>query len=140
MKTLQDSINKLDELEPEMMTLEMLSALGCVIPNQNGFQVGDFDFFTWNHCLNGFSVGVITRERQDGNPFPALTQPQKKWVICCKGSLKIGYQDSSHILNEGYRVTIPPKIKHDIQPMTPEAVAIIVVIPEDPGMGPRSHE
>jgi hypothetical protein len=135
MNPLDKAIARLNELEPGMRSLDTLFVLGEIrTKNEGGFQAGDFDMHIWGHSLDGFSVGAIVRVRQDGKPFPQLVQSQKKWVLCCKGTIKVVRADEETTLTEGSRLTIPPKIAHEIYPVSKECSAIIVIVPADPGM------
>ncbi len=135
MNTLDDAIERLAELEPGLRSLDSLFALGEIVPRAGGgFQVGDFDLHIWEHSLDGFSVGAIARRRQAGYIFPRLIQSQKKWILCCKGEIRVIYADKDVILGQGTRLTIPPRTAHEIHPISEDCVAVIVTIPSDPGM------
>ena len=135
MNALDEAIERLNELEPGLRSLDTLFVLGEIITkNEGGFQVGDFDFRIWNHCLEGSSVGAIFRSRQDGKPFPQLVQSQKKWILCCKGEMKILHGDQETTISEGGHLTIMPRTPHEIHPVSEDCSAIIVIVPADPGM------
>ena len=129
------AIERLDELEPELRSLDTLFALGEVITrSEGGFQAGDFDVNIWGHGLEGFSAGAIVRARMDGEPFPMLSQEQTKWVLCCKGKFKIAHDEAETMLEVGQCLLLSPRITHTIYPAAKECVAVMVTVPADPGM------
>ena len=134
MNILERAIERLGELEPGLMSLDSLLVLGAATMNKTGFQVGDFDLFVWGHGLDNFSVGAIVRTRHDGNPFPPLKQSQKKWIISCKGKIKVVYGGNEVILSEGEILSIAPKTSHEIYPVSGKSISLMVIIPADPGM------
>lgn len=131
---LDEYLIRLNELEPGLRSLDTLFALGAITKSEGEVRAGDFDFYTWGHCLDGFSVGAIVRTRLDGHPFPMLIMGQKKWVLCSKGEIKVIYGDQETVLSEGCRLTILPKVPHEIHPVSKESCAIIVTVPADPAM------
>jgi len=135
MNNLDEALVRLNELEPGLRSLDTLFALGEVIKGEKGHHnAGDFDLTVWEHSMDGFSVGAIVRARMDGKPFPSLNQSQKKWILCCKGRMKIVYGENIKTMGEGERLTIPSKTPHEIYPITEDCSAIIVTVPADPGM------
>jgi len=135
MNTLDEAIERLSALEPGLRSLDSLFALGEMVPRAGGgFQVGDFDLHIWEHTLDGFSVGAITRCRQAGQIFPKLIQSQKKWILCSKGTIRVMREDKPITLGQGARITIPPRTAHEIHPVSEDCAAVIVTIPSDPGM------
>ena len=128
-------IERLDELEPKLRSLDTLFALGEVITrSEGGFQAGDFDVSIWGHGLDGFSVGAIVRARSDGKPFPELIQEQKRWILCCKGKIEIVHGGTDTVLERGQSIMVPSLVAHEIFPVTQECIAVLATIPADPGM------
>ena len=135
MGTLTVAIAKLDELEPGLRSLDTLFALGVIVSKSEGrHQAGDWDLHIWVHDLEGFSVGAIKRVRQNGQPFPMVVHNQKKWILCSKGMIRVESEGETTLLMEGERMTIAPMVPHEIHPVTDEGIAVLVMVPADPGM------
>ncbi len=129
------AIQRLNELEPELRSLDTLFALGEVITrSEGGFQAGDFDVSIWGHGLGGFSVGAIVRVRTENKPFPELVQKQKKWILCCEGKIKVIHDGTDTVLESGECLAILPMVAHEIFPVSRKCCAVISTVPDDPGM------
>lgn len=135
MSELVEAIERLNELEPGLRSLDTLFALGVIeTKSEGGHQAGDWDLHIWAHNLKGFSVGAIERVRNAGEPFPMLVHAQKKWIICSKGTIKIVCEKKEAILREGQRVTVKPMTSHKIYAVSEACTVVFVTVPADPGM------
>jgi mannose-6-phosphate isomerase-like protein (cupin superfamily) len=133
--TLAMAIERLDELEPGLRSLDTLFALGAIMTKgEGGYQAGDWDFHIWGHTLGGFSVGAIERRRQNEEPFPMVYHTQRKWIICSSGQLKVASEGRETILNKGEELVIPSMVPHQIYPISKKGIAVLVMVPADPGM------
>lgn len=134
MSPLGEIIGKLEQLEPQLRTIDQLYESGSIMLGTRSSEVGDFRLYTWAHDLDGvFSAGCLQRVRLEGKPFPVHIHRERTWIMCSRGVFLVEDTEKQYELEKGGSVVIEPNIPHSLLPISEDCVAVFVTIPADAG-------
>ncbi len=134
MSPVDEIINKLEKLEPELRSIDRLYSTGCIHRGATFSDAGDWQVYTWKTSFEGdFTAGAMQRVRQNGEPFPAHVHKERAWIMCSRGEVRVRVAETDRDLKVGDFVVIDPDILHEIYALSKSCCVVFVTIPADMG-------